>query len=374
MYPDFTAEELGFRDVLQDFLRRECGTQVVRRNHSSEGPDLTVWKGLADLGLFATCVPEAYDGLAAGLRQVVLPLEETAAALVPGPVAETLAFTECLAEYGDDELKQRLLPRIASGELMATIALLDEPHHYAPEDALVKATRSEGKWLLSGRKILVPDAAACGAMIVSAQTVDGGPVMLFVVESGAAGLSLRKHQTIDPGGRYYAIELSEVAAVPISLDGTANRRLHQTAAWMATAQLTGIASHALDMAVKYAGDRKQFGQPIGAFQAIKHMCADMHVGREMSRAASRHAGWELAAGMPDAAIAVSVAKAFAADACRSILYDCLQVHGGIGFTWEYDLHLYIKRGKYLEHAYGNATWHREAIARNAIAREALEAA
>ena len=372
MYPDFTAEELGFRDSVQEFLRRECSTQVVRRNHSSEGPDLAVWKGLAEIGLFATCVPEEHGGVGAGLRQTVLPLQDTAAALVPGPVGETLAFAHALGAGTNDALKEKLLPRIASGDIMATLALLDEPHDYELRRSRVRASGTGQQWRLSGRKLLVPEAQACSALLVSAQVDASGPVMLFVVEAGAKGLSMRRHPTIDPGCRYYAVELNDTPATPLASDAEANLQLHAVGAWMAATQLTGIASHALDMAVRYAGERKQFGQFIGAFQAIKHMCADMHVGREMSRAACHHAGWELADGSTGALLAASVAKAYASDACRGILYDALQVHGGIGFTWEYDLHLFIKRGKYLEHAFGNAAWHREAVAQAAI--DAPEAA
>lgn len=366
MYPDFSAEELGFRDVLQDFLRRECAMPAVRANHQADGPDRRAWKGLADLGLFATCVPEAQGGLGAGLRQVVLPLEEVGAALVPGPVAETLAFAHVVS--GSDAA-QKWLPGIAAGEQMASLALLDEPHRYAPEETRTVARRKGAGWRLSGRKLLVPEAAACGALLVSAQEQPHGPVGLFVVAAGAAGLGLRRHQTLDPGCRYYAVEMNDTPAEAVDLQGHANARLHAVCAWMAAAQLTGAASRALDMAVRYAGERKQFGQPIGSFQAIKHLCADRHVDREMSRAACHHAGWSLADDTGDAVLAASVAKAAAADKCRAILYDALQVHGGIGFTWDYDLHLLIKRGKYLEHAFGNATWHREAIARMAIVRE-----
>jgi alkylation response protein AidB-like acyl-CoA dehydrogenase len=204
---------------------------------------------------------------------------------------------------------------------------------------------------------------------VSARTDDGAS-SLFLCDARAGGVAVSRHQGIDPHSMLCRIAFSDAEAEPLGADGSgALSRLFETSAIAAAAQMAGIASAALDLAVAYAKQRTQFGQPIGSFQAIKHRCADMLLAVETACTAAYHAAW--AADQDEATLrfAASMAKAFCGDACRNICNSALQIHGGVGFTQEFDVHLYLKRGKVLEYAFGDAAWHRERVASVVLPRQ-----
>src|SRR6185369_5080050 len=258
-------------------------------------------------------------------------------------------------------------PGIAAGDVRATVALLDAELDWRPEATRTRAEPAPGGGVrLTGAKQWVPWAHVADLILVPARGPDG--LSLFLVEGGAEGLDVLPVPAMDPGLRWATVTLD---AVPVSqgarlgdsgVAGPVLDDLLHRGAVGAAAVMLGAARRCLDMSVEYAKVREQFGQPIGAFQAIRHKCADMLVEVENSHSAVYYAAWALDAGAEDAALAASVAKAYVGDASRKVCGEAIQAHGGIGFTWEYDLHLYFKRAKALETMYGDADHHRQLIA------------
>lgn len=368
---EFGQEQNEFNRTLQEFFAKEWPLLRLRSSVGEDHPDQNVWQGLTELGLFAACVPLEYGGLGLTIADIVLPIEQIGFVLAPGPINETFIATDLLGAFGADSQKDAILPDVANGKAAISLALLDQPHCYAPETTTTRAERHAGGWRISGRKVLVSEAAGCNYVIVAAQEEDkSGPPSLFICAADAPEVSLRRHVTIDVATRYFEMEFVGTRALGGPL-GVASRddpvlRAHALGAVSCAGQHIGAASRTFDMGLSYVRERKQFGRTIGSFQAIKHMCADMHVLMEMSRAAFYEAGRKMAGTFPSADPVVSVAKAYIGDSCRSVMYNSLQIHGGIGYTWDYGLHLFFKRGKYLEQAFGNSTWHREHLARTLL--------
>jgi alkylation response protein AidB-like acyl-CoA dehydrogenase len=234
---------------------------------------------------------------------------------------------------------------------------------------------------LSGTKQLVPFASAADVLVIAARTTpaahhpDG--LTLFAVDADATGLEIAPVSSMDPTAREATVTLRDVPVGPDQVLGDIDRGwniLEPTllqGAVLACAEMLGAARAALEASVAYAGTRKQFGQPIGSFQAVKHQCADMLVDLENAHTATYYAAWALAADAPDARLAASTAKAFVSEAARRVCGSALQVHGGIGFTWEYDLHLWLKRAKHLEPRFGDADTHRQLVLDGTLAAAAL---
>jgi alkylation response protein AidB-like acyl-CoA dehydrogenase len=367
---DFNGEQYMLRDSVRDLLGAKWSTEQLRAHVRGDGIDSDLWRGLVELGLTTLLVPEAHGGMSMTLLDLVLVLEEFGRALVTGPIVETLLASEILARHGTAEQQSRILPSVAAGTMRLALAHLEPEATYATGDVHLRATRSAGGWRLSGRKILVPYAHAVDQLLVAARADDDSPA-LFLCDPRAQGVTVRPNVIVDPTYRMCEVVLDDVpvpaADVLGGAPGAALGRLIDTSTLAAAAQMTGIAARALEVAVAYAKERVQFGKPIGSFQAIKHKCADMAVLVDTSRSAVYYAGWTLAQDDEPAAKAVSMAKAYCGDACRTVCNESLQIHGGIGFTWEHDLHLYLKRGKLLEYTFGDATWHREQVAAAVLA-------
>jgi alkylation response protein AidB-like acyl-CoA dehydrogenase len=270
-----------------------------------------------------------------------------------------------ISEAGRLDQRRRWLPALAAGDARGSVAFLDTDLDW---DAPAVAARGESNgqgWTLTGIKHFVPWAHVADVMIVPAQTTKG--LALFLLDAEAAAVGLTPVTGIDPGTRWCSLHLDGVSlptearldapGAPV-LEGLLRR-----GAVGAAAEMLGAARRCLDLAVAYAKVREQFGQPIGAFQAIRHTCAEMLMEVENAHAAVYYAAWALDAGAEDAAVAASVTKAYVSEAARKVCGAAIQVHGGIGFTWEYDLHLYFKRAKALEPMYGDAEYHRELLVR-----------
>ena len=240
-----------------------------------------------------------------------------------------------------------------------------------PAATAATAARAGAGWTLSGVKRFVPWAHVADAILVPARAPEG--VTLFLVDPRAAGVTLAPMVGIDLATRWWEVTLDGVAAGADAVVGAVGgavpilESLLRRAAVCASAEMLGAARRCLDMSVDYVKVREQFGQPIGSFQAIRHRCAEMLLAAEKSHAAVYYAAWALDAGAEDAAMAASVCKAYVSEAARDVCGDAIQVHGGIGFTWEYDLHLYFKRAKALEPMFGDAEYHRELIVRRVAA-------
>jgi alkylation response protein AidB-like acyl-CoA dehydrogenase len=323
---------------------------------------------MAQLGWLGLSLPEAHGGSGLGMVETALLLEELGHAACPGAYWPTVLAGIAIAEAGSDAQKKRWLPAIATGEARATTAFLDGDLDWNPEIVTTRARKTAKGWALSGEKRFVPWAHVADVMLVPARTKEG--VTLFALEPSARGLSLSPVAGMDLATRWVHVKLDGVAVPADAVVGAPGQAvalltgLLRRGAVGAAAEMLGASRRCLEMAVGYAKVREQFGQPIGSFQAIRHKCAEMLVEVENSHSATYYAAWALDAGADDHAVAASVAKAYVSDAARKVCGEAIQVHGGIGFTWEYDLHLYFKRAKALEPMYGDAEYHREQILRH----------
>ena len=329
-------------------------------------PHEAVWQALADIGLFALMVPERFDGVGMTLVDLALAVEALGAGLAPPAVAATLAATDLIVSHGLEAQQQDLLPQIAAGAIRVAVAVLEPDQGYEPGD--VRTAVVEGR--LNGTKLLVGDAAEATLFLVVAR-LHGRPSVVMV-NADSPGIAIRAHDDLDPTSGYCAVTFADVAigAGAILGEGGPERaveRLVDVSATIGAGLLMGSAGRMLETAVEYVKVRVQFGQAIGAFQAIKHRCADMAVALEAGRSAAYYAFWAVAEDAPDRARAASMAKAYCGGVSRHICNETLQVHGGMGFTWEMGLHRFLRRAKVIEHSYGDAAWHNERVLRETLA-------
>ena len=364
----FSPDQLLLRNSARAFLDEHMKPATVRLLWDDpRGESDTVWKEMAQLGWLGLALPEALGGSALGMVETAILLEELGRAACPGPYWPTVLAATAIEQAGSDAQKKRWLPAVATGDARATIAFLDAELDWNPEAMTARASPKGAGWSLTGRKQFVPWAHVANVLVVPARAPEGPT--LFLVDPSAAGLTLEPAQVMDLATRLVTVTLD---TVPVAADavlgapgqaGPLLAELLRRGAVGAAAEMLGAARRCLDMAVEYAKVREQFGQPIGSFQAIRHKCADMLLEVENSHSAVYYAAWALDAGAEDATLAASVAKAYVGDAARKVCGEAIQVHGGIGFTWEYDLHLYFKRAKALEPLYGDGDYHRELIVR-----------
>jgi acyl-CoA dehydrogenase len=365
---DFTAEQFQLRDTVRAFLDDHWGSQQIRASFAGSGVPDGMWQALTELGLTTLLVPEAYGGLGLSLTDASLIFEAFGETLAPGLAAEVMLATDVIARFGTAGQQAELLPAIAEGRLKPVMAMQDSATSYDPQAITTVATRAGNGWRLSGHKQTVPYAHLADRLLVCARVEGGASLAFFLCDPQVGGVSVTPHVLVDPSYRMSSVRFEDVACPPEAMLGgdAAVTYGRLAAAAAASAQLSGAAGRALAMTLDYAKQRRQFGRAIGSFQAIKHKLADMMVTYETSRSAAYYAHWALAQDDPGAAAAVSLAKAYAGDMARAVLNESVHIHGGIGFTWEYDLHLFLKRGKVLEYAHGDASWHREQYARAVI--------
>jgi alkylation response protein AidB-like acyl-CoA dehydrogenase len=327
-------------------------------------------------------IDAGYGGQGLGMIELALVLEEMGRAAFPGPFfATSVLAATAIAASGQENQMARYLPDIASGRTKATLALIEDALAWTPSGVKMRAERRGEQFVLSGTKRFVPFAHVAGLILVVARTGSGDDgTTVFAVPGDVAGLTQTPNVEMDHTTRTSTLTLDGVSVPADAVIGQVDRGWEvvgptlQRAAVGAAAEMLGAARRCMEMSIEYAKVRHQFGQPIGAFQAIKHACAEMLLEVENSHAATYYAAWALDAGSPDAALAVSAAKAYVGDASRKVCGSSIQVHGGIGFTWEYDLHLYVKRAKHLEPLYGDADFHREQALQLVLARESTREA
>jgi alkylation response protein AidB-like acyl-CoA dehydrogenase len=375
---DFSQEQYMFQEATRGVLNQNYDLGRLRRLLDGDGLDRELWETLTETGAFSMLVPGQYGGMGMSFVDLALVLEEYGRALVPAPVAETIAATDVIVRFGAEEQKERLLPQIAGGKLKIVPAITETEAGYDPSEMAVTAVPVGNGWSVSGRKILVPHAATADLILLAARFGAGGPLGLVLMENDREGVALREHSTLDPSSRFHEIELNGVAVVREDILGgepsaASVDRLLDASGGIAAVTMTGIAGKVLDSAVAYAMQRTQFGKPIGSFQAIKHRCADMAVAVDASRSAAYYAAWALAEEAPDRAKAVSMAKSYCGEASRFVCNEGIQIHGGIGFTWELGLHFYLRRAKILEYAYGDAAYHRERVLAATLTELGIEA-
>ncbi|MET7680479.1 acyl-CoA dehydrogenase family protein [Streptomyces sp. NPDC005423] len=361
-----TEEQDELRAILRRFLSEKSPSAAVRRwSESEEGHDPALWRQMAgQLGLQGMALPTEYGGAGCGPVELGVVVQELGRSLLPSPYFATVALAgQALTVSGDGTAKARWLPAIADGSLTATLALAEESGSWRPEDVTAAAHRGAGGWTLSGTKMFVIDGDSAGLLLVVARA-DTGPA-LFAVEGGAPGVTRARLDALDPTRRLARIDLDGAPARRIGPDGDASaylRAVTDLALVALAAEQVGGAQACLDAAVGYAGIRVQFGRPIGSFQAIKHKCADMLLEVESARSAAYHAA-SVAAREPAALSApAALAAAYCSDAFTHAAKENLQIHGGIGYTWEHDAHLYLKRAKSSEHLFGAPVTHRARLA------------
>ena len=366
----FSADQQLLRNSARAFLDEHCKPAHVRALWDDpRGESEALWKEMARLGWLGLGLPEASGGSGLGMVETALLLEELGRVAWPGPYLETALAARALVVAGSEVQRRRWLPAIAAGDARATVAFLDADLDWRPDATQTRADKTAKGWALTGTKRFVPWAHVADVLLVPARTPEG--LTLFLVDPSAARLTLEPTPVMDLATRLASVRLDTVPVAGDAVLGSPGQAgpllasLLRRAALGAAAEMLGAARRCLDMAVAYAKVREQFGQPIGSFQAIRHKCAEMLLEVENSHAAVYYAAWALDAKADDGELAPSVAKAYVADASRKVCGEAIQVHGGIGFTWEYDLHIYFKRAKALESMYGDVDYHREQIVRRA---------
>jgi len=341
------------RDSARKFFAGECPAAEVRRLMETETAfDPALWSKLTHQGYTGIIFPEEYGGVGLGKVELILLMEEAGRALLPGPFFSTVAFAGSVLDVvASPEHKKKYLAPICHGSARATVAVLEASASW--NLASIQLSSTKGK--LTGEKLFVSDAAAADFLLLVAR--DG----VFLVEAKAPGLKISPMASMDFTRKVYTVQFNNTPAEKIGEAG-ALPRAFDIATTALCAEMVGGMQRSLDITVEYAKTRKQFGKPIGMFQAVQHQCADMYLETESARSAVYYAAWALEENMPDAAAAVSIAKMYASDASRTVGNRGIQVHGGMGFTWENDLHLYYRRAKSSETAFGDATFHRERLA------------
>ncbi|HTY18074.1 MAG TPA: acyl-CoA dehydrogenase [Myxococcota bacterium] len=365
-----SEEQELLRASARDFLARECPMSFVREQIEEPRrlPD-ALWKRMAELGWLGLCVPEAHGGAGLGLLELAVLLEETGRALLPGPLLSTVALAGAAIELSaDEDQRRRHFGAIARGDERAALAWIEEPERWDAGGVHLAARRAGGGLRLSGSKRFVLDAQDADWLVVAARLESGEPALLLV-DARARGLAVAPTALLDATRRAATVRLDDVA-VPadalVARGEDACRRVADRAKVALCAEMLGGAQRVLEMSVAFASTREQFGRPIGSFQAIQHRLADMLLAIEGARSATWYAAWAVDAEEPGAHAAACTAKALASDAYVRVTGDGIQIHGGLGFTWEQDLHLYYRRAKVSERLFGDAGWNRELLARARI--------
>ncbi len=362
----FTEEQEELRKTVRAFLDSKSPETAVREQMETEqGYDEAVWKQAAEqLGLQGLAIPEEFGGSGYGYVELGIVLEEMGRALLCAPFFSTVVLAgNTLLQSGDDAAKKEYLPGIASGETIATLAFTEPNGKWDESGIEATATKDGDGWKLNGTKMFVLDGHTADLIIVAAKTDKG--TSLFAVSGDAAGLTRTALSTMDQTRKQAKLELADTPGTLIGTEGegwdTINTVLDLVVVGLAAEQVGG-AQKVLEMAVEYAKVRVQFGRPIGSFQAIKHKCADMLLEVESAKSAAYYGLWcasEMNDELPSVA---SLAKAYCSEAYFHAAAENIQIHGGIGFTWEHPAHLYFKRAKSSELLFGDPTYHRELLA------------
>lgn len=368
---ELSDEQQEFRTMVRRFIEAHSPETAVRQQmDDARGHDPAVWSAMAEqLGLQGLIVPEALGGQGFGPLELGIVMEEMGRALLCAPYLSTVVLAaNALLLSGDDDAKAKLLPGIARGETLATLALAEPGGGWDEAGIAMQAQPKDGAWLLSGTKLYVLDGHVADLVLVAARTARG--VALFRVAGGAEGLTRTRVETLDRTRKQARLDFDSVSAALIGEEGAGwdvIAKVLDLAAVALAAEQTGGAERCLEMAVAYAKDRFQFGRPIGSFQAIKHKCADMLLEVESARSAAGYASWcasESPGELPEVA---PLAKAYCSDAHLLAASENIQIHGGIGFTWEHPAHLYFRRAKSNDLLFGDATQQRELLAQRILA-------
>lgn len=362
----FTEEQEELRKTVRAFLESKSAETAVREQMETEsGFDTAVWSQMGEqLGLQGLAIPEEFGGSGYTFVELGIVLEEQGRALLCAPFFSTVVLAaNTLLHSGDDAAKAAHLPGIASGETIATLAFTEPSGKWDESGITMEATASGDGYTLTGTKMFVLDGHTASLIIVAARTAKG--VSLFTVAGDAAGLTRTALSTMDQTRKQAKLEFAGTPATLLGTEGEGWAVLSSVldlAAVGLAAEQVGGAQKVLEMAVEYAKVRVQFGRPIGSFQAIKHKCADMLLEVESAKSAAYYGLWCAAEQNDELPSVASLAKAYCSEAYFHATAENIQIHGGIGFTWEHPAHLYFKRAKSSELLFGDPTYHRELLA------------
>jgi len=367
--PDVVSEEYAeLRATVRRFLEDLSPEAEVRRAIDTDpGYDTKLWTQMASqLGLHGLGLPEAYGGAGYGAEETTIVFEELGRALVPSPFFPSVGLAaSLLLAIGDEEANRRYLPLIASGELVATVAVAEQSGSWQPRDLSgVVASHDDGRWRLYGEKTVVLSADSAGLMLVVVTA--GTATSVYAVDPAAGGVTVVRLSALDLTRRQSKVRFDGAQATLVGGAGAAGpavASMLDSGSVALAAEQAGAAGRLMRMCVDYAKLRHQFGRPIGAFQAIKHKLADMAFDVERMDSVVRHAATAVASDSPDLPAIASVAKVFCSEAFFRVAAETIQVHGGIGFTWEHPAHLYFRRAKSSEYLLGSPAQHREVLLR-----------
>ena len=366
---DFTDEQKQMRDAARKFLSEKCPPKAVRVVLDGNEPyDRELWKGLAEMGFLGVAIPEKFGGAGAGHLELCVIAEEMGRALAPVPFSSTVYLAaEALLLAGSEAQKQKWLPKIASGEAIGTLALFEGKGNPSPQG--IKLTASGGT--LAGVKKPVPDGAIADVVIVAARTASSGrdsDISLFLVDMKGggveAGVSVKPLTNVDPTRGQAELTFKDCKAEPLGTPGEGWSVISQVldrAAVLIAFEQVGGADRALEMGRDYALDRIAFGRPIGSFQAVKHMLADMYVSATLARSNCYYGAWALSTNAGELPEAAAAARISATQAFQHCSKNNIQVHGGMGFTWEFDCHLYYRRANALALGLGSLSYWEDAL-------------
>lgn len=362
---EFSEEQQFIRDQARNFLTQECTPERVRTAmESAEAYDQALWQQIVELGWTAMAIPEAYGGLGLGALELCVIAEELGRVCAPVPFSSSVYLaTQAVQAWGSEAQKQALLPKLASGELVGTFA-----HSEGLGAATVAATVKDGT--INGRKIPVPDGDAANFAIVTALN-EKGETGMYVVELEASGVSRQTVNSVDPSRSQASVNFENVAAESLGelANADAIATLLDSAAIVFSFEQLGGAHAALDMGMAYTRERYAFGRPVASFQAIKHKFADMFVAIELARSNAFYGASALVNNADDLPLAAATARVSATDAYYLCSKENIQAHGGMGFTWEFDCHLYYRRAQMLSSVLGTA-----AVWKDLVATRLLQAA
>ena len=357
-----------FQRSARELFAQECPPASVREMIEKNQPySDTIWSKLVEQGWTGLIFGEEEGGLGLGMVEMAVAFEEMGRALVPGAFLSTVALAGSLIDKAcSTDYRAKKLQAICEGQSKATVALLEESASWNPDAVALSATAVDGGFKLNGKKLFVSDATVSDCIITAARS--GSNLILAFVDAKSAGVTIKPMPGLDATRSLSAVEFNDVvvSADEVIADGAKSRAALEHALNVATlalaAEMVGGMHWLLDASVEYAKTRKQFGKPIGQFQAVQHHCANMLLMTESARSAVYYAAWMMGSDPEQAPLAVSMAKAYASDGYREVGNLAVQVHGGIGFTWDENVHFYYKRSKASELMFGDATYHRERIA------------
>ena len=343
---DFSDDQKFLQEEARKFLEKE-GALLRNRNvlENESYIDAELWKKIVELGWTGIRIPEEYDGLGLGHLELCVIAEELGRFLAPVPYSSSVyLFTESIINYGSEQIKKEFLPKLVSGDIVGTLAVTEELH--APSASNIQVTYESGK--LNGKKIAVPDAKVSTHALVVAKSTKG--ISLQIVDLSSEGVLIEHQETIDESRGHFSITFNNAEAQLIG-DDVSGWEIYESiinqAAVLFSYEQIGGSQASLDMAVNYAKERYAFGRPIGSYQAIKHKLADMYIALTLAKSNCYYAAWALSTDSSDLPSASATARVSATKAYQLCSKENIQTHGGNGFTWEYDCHMFYRRSKLL---------------------------